>query len=954
MGSKKVTIGYIYYMGIHMGIARGPLDEINRITVGDKTAWSGSITGNTKIHINQPGLFGGDKKEGGINGYFYSLFGAPDQGVLGVLKNMLGGLVPAFRGVTTAFYDGEVCAMNPYPKAWAFRVRRTNNGWHGGQTWYPAKAAIWLEDGSIKAMNPAHILYQLYTDPAFGRGLPTARLDDASFKAAADTLAAEGFGLCIAWSRQDTIAAFAQMIVDHICATIYASQKTGLLTLKLIRDDYDIDTLPHFDADSGLLGIDEDESVAAADMTNEIVVKYTSPSDGKDRAVRVKNNAAIMSAGAVISQTREFPGIPTAALALRVAARELKSTASGVKRLKLRLDRRGAGLLPGDVFIISDAARGIGRLVLRATRRETGEGTDGTITVEAVQDMFGMPETHYVGVEPPGYVPPDVTPYPVTRQRTVESPYRFLAQLSDTAARALDVYSGFLTAIAAAPSPLSYGFDVWSKTGANAYALASTEQGAFCAVGELETAITPTQTSVTLVNPDDATGLFADFAPGGAALLGDEIVRVSTLSVNEAPAADPDDPPVVTVTLTLARGCADTVPTAHAAGTLCWLIEDCGGADEQEYISGATVSAKLLTVTPGGTLDINAAPASDLAITGRAGRPYPPGNFRVNGIAYPTAITGAMTISWSHRDRLTQADLLVDTTTGNIGPEPGTTYTLKLYDETGALARTETGLTGTSYEWETEDVDSGTAGDTALLHLDGDYTDDSGSVWTPGSGGVAFSASGKFGGCLDVKTTEYAYLRRTADTLRRSDFTIEGWVNVPTATVGVAVLYARTAGNLWGGEALLICPARGSGEGYLLKVSLYPYGADRVDFLNSGVNIVGSGWRHLALTRESDLWTLWLDGVAVASRTFVCDFTSGGYYDYVGASDLGNGRQCLTQIDEFRFTRGIARYTTNFTPPTAPATLQPRTLNTQARITLESVRDGLTSLQQHDWTVTRP
>ncbi len=34
--SKKVTIGYKYYMGIHAGLARGPVDEIVEIRVGDK------------------------------------------------------------------------------------------------------------------------------------------------------------------------------------------------------------------------------------------------------------------------------------------------------------------------------------------------------------------------------------------------------------------------------------------------------------------------------------------------------------------------------------------------------------------------------------------------------------------------------------------------------------------------------------------------------------------------------------------------------------------------------------------------------------------------------------------------------------------------------------------------------------------------------------------------------
>lgn len=41
------------------------------------------------------------------------LFGEEDQGVLPRLAAMLGGLVPAFRGVTTCFYSGLVTAMNP-------------------------------------------------------------------------------------------------------------------------------------------------------------------------------------------------------------------------------------------------------------------------------------------------------------------------------------------------------------------------------------------------------------------------------------------------------------------------------------------------------------------------------------------------------------------------------------------------------------------------------------------------------------------------------------------------------------------------------------------------------------------------------------------------------------------------------------------------------------------------
>ena len=133
---KKVTIGYRYFMGIHAGLSPGPLDEIVEIRVGDKTAWQGSITSNAEININQPDLFGGEEKEGGIVGTLAVLMGAPEQSIHARLATMLGGIVPAFRGVASTFFDGMVCAMSAYPKPWSYRVRRITSGWDG-ECWYP-------------------------------------------------------------------------------------------------------------------------------------------------------------------------------------------------------------------------------------------------------------------------------------------------------------------------------------------------------------------------------------------------------------------------------------------------------------------------------------------------------------------------------------------------------------------------------------------------------------------------------------------------------------------------------------------------------------------------------------------------------------------------------------------------------------------------------------------------
>ena len=61
-------------------------------------------------------------------------------------------------------------------------------------------------------------------------------------------------------------------------------------------------------------------------------------------------------------------------------------------------------------------------------------------------------------------------------------------------------------------------------------------------------------------------------------------------------------------------------------------------------------------------------------------------------------MTGEVVVSWAHRDRLTQADQLIDTLAGDIGPEAGVSYRLRIYGN-GALRRTVSDLTGTTYTY---------------------------------------------------------------------------------------------------------------------------------------------------------------------------------------------------------------------------------------------------------------
>lgn len=680
MGSKKaVKVGYRYLFGIHMGVGKA-VDELVAIEVGGKRAWTGSVTSNQRISINAPELFGGDDGEGGIRGSLDVMMGAADQPVNTRLAAMLGGLVPAFRGVCTLFYDGLVTSMNPYPKAWKMRVRRALTGWDGG-VWYPERCVINMASGAIKAMNPAHIIYECLTNRDWGGAMDRSRLNDASFRAAADVLHAEGFGLCLRWVRQDSLSTFVSHVLDHIGGNLFVSRQTGEFELTLVRDDYDPESLPLFDENSGLLSITEDDNSATAGAANEVIIKWRNPIDNSSRQKRERSLAAIQAAGQQLSVTIEYPGIPTAELAGRVAVRDLRARSIGLKRFKVQLDRRGRNIKPGAPFRIRSLSRGIEVMVVRAGRFEDGTLADGKISITAVQDVFGLPATSMTPPQPGGWVPPDTAPAPVAIRRLTEVTWRDLVQTIDAAnLNLVDQTTAFIAALAIKPTALSLGFAVESRVGTGAYVRVG--QGDFCPTGLLVAGISSAAgpTIIQLSAPDNLDLVEV----GSAALIDNEIVRVDAIDLE-------------TLSVTIARGCVDTVPSAHSAGTRVWFFEDYVGEDPTEYSSGVSVQVRLRTVTSAGTLAPELAGTDTLALVGRQARPYPPGNFRLAGVVNPASIEGDVVASWTHRDRLLQADQLIDTQAGNIGPEAGTTYSFRLLRaDTLTVLASQTGISGTT------------------------------------------------------------------------------------------------------------------------------------------------------------------------------------------------------------------------------------------------------------------
>lgn len=681
MGGKSddTVIGYRYYFGIHMALGRGPVDELIEIRVGDLTAWQGSVTKSQQIYIDAPELFGGEKKEGGVQGYADIMMGEDTQGVNPRLAAMLGGIVPAFRRVFTIFFDGMVCAMNPYPKTWKQRVRRAKAGWDG-DVFYPEKAVIEMANQTIKAMNPAHIIYECATNREWGRGFPRALMDNTSFTNAANILCSECFGMCIRWNRQDDLDKFVQSILDTIGGAVYFDRKTGKFTLRLIRSDYDPAALPNFTENSGLLKIEQDGNSADTSI-NEQLVTYHDPITDEDKQVRAQNPGNMQAVGAIFSTTTEYKGIPTPDLAMRVALRDLKANGTALKRFVVTLDRRAAKLAPTDCFTISVPRLGIANMVLRAGKIEGGKYEEGTIKITAVQDIFGLPSTTYAEVEPGQYTPPNRSPIPPTQYATYEATYRDLVRrLSPADLREVQPDTGTFKSVARKPGALVLSYQVWDDPG---------QTGTFTRVNSA--GFTPLMVLSSPLGIYDDTLSFGDsedldtVEPGHCALVDDEIIEIVTFDTGLKKA-------------TIKRGCVDTIPARHGNGALVWCADDFYGMDPAEFTDGLTVAVQMRSQTSTSAAPANASPVSNITIAARQNKPYPPGNLKLNDVPFGnvTSAVGDLVFTWAHRDRITQQDQIISHTDGSVGPETGTTYNVRVYDNAGTLIVEQVGIVGTT------------------------------------------------------------------------------------------------------------------------------------------------------------------------------------------------------------------------------------------------------------------
>ena len=197
----------------------------------------------------------------------------------------------------------------------------------------------------------------------------------------------------------------------------------------------------------------------------------------------------------------------------------------------------------------------------------------------------------------------------------------------------------------------------------------------------------------------------------------------------------------------------------------------------------------------------------------------------------------------------------------------------------------------------------------ALLHMDGadastTFTDVKGHTFTPTGNAQIDTAQSKFGGASGLfdGTGDYINTPSSADfAYGTGDFTWELWVRLAVTSGNRYILdHGSNGGTLTYNGGLRYYNTT-TGTGSILYTTTPA--------------LLANTWYHIAASRSGGTTRLFVDGVLKASGTDSHNYGAQSlrFGDYGGGGYWLNG-----WLDDTRITKGVARYTANFTPPTEP------------------------------------
>ncbi len=207
-----------------------------------------------------------------------------------------------------------------------------------------------------------------------------------------------------------------------------------------------------------------------------------------------------------------------------------------------------------------------------------------------------------------------------------------------------------------------------------------------------------------------------------------------------------------------------------------------------------------------------------------------------------------------------------------------------------------------------------------LLHLDGNDGDATTTDTSSSGHSITFVGDShieqdqsKFGGTSSQfdGTGDYLSIPDSDDwNFGSDDFTVDFWVHPLSETNYGRGLFIR----VYSLRARMVAS-------YGLYVHYYLAGDSDYTLAHSGSHIPLNQWTHIAIVRQDDSLIIFKDGIILSTHQMATGATlNNDARPFLIGHGTGEGRNWPLNgyLDEFRISKGIARWTENFTPPEEP------------------------------------
>lgn len=222
-----------------------------------------------------------------------------------------------------------------------------------------------------------------------------------------------------------TASAIVDDLLKIINGNLVTDAATGKLKLKIVREDYDNSALPVVDA-SNIKSLSNFNRGSLDTAINEVKIKYLSIADGfKERTATAQNLGLRIHKGDSDGVSYDTPSVSTAALAAKIAQREMRPLSVPLASCVVECNRSMFDAEMCDVVLLSWPPLNVENMVMRIMGVDLGSLEDSTIKLSMTQDVFGVTNIVYSDESDKTWVKPTFDPVSPPSLEIVEAPAIF-------------------------------------------------------------------------------------------------------------------------------------------------------------------------------------------------------------------------------------------------------------------------------------------------------------------------------------------------------------------------------------------------------------------------------------------------------------------------------------------------------------------------------------------------